>query len=275
MGKNKKPLAKKKFGQNFLNDQGILEDIIDGADVGSDDVIIEIGPGRGALTKYLVSNAKKVYCIEIDEDLREPLSIIDKMHDNVEIVYDDFLKIDFDKFLRDREIDKYKVVANLPYYITTPILMKLYDEGGDFESITVMVQKEVGERLLAEAGTKAYGALTPLTQVICDVEVVCEVPNTAFYPVPKVDSLVIKLSRNDISNQVEDLNLFKRVVKAAFFNRRKKIVNSMLNSSLLNVDKASLTNALCELDIDIMIRGEKLELDDFIQISNKLANLIN
>ncbi len=220
MGKNKIK-AKKKYGQNFLQDQYILDSIVDGAKVTKEDVIIEIGPGQGALTKHLAIEADRVYCIEIDEDLKPYLDKIERDYENVEVNYGDFLELDFKAFLEHRAISRYKLVANLPYYITTPILMKLYEEGGDFVSITVMVQKEVGDRLASESGTKDYGALTALTQIICDVDKVCDVPNTSFYPVPKVDSVVIKLIRNDRIKEVKDINIFKRVVKAAFFNRRK------------------------------------------------------
>ncbi len=275
MNKKKKVVAKKKYGQNFLKDKSVLQNIIDGADVNGDDIVIEIGPGRGALTNYLAKSAKEVYCFEIDESLRVDLDEVQKNYENVHIQYIDFLKLDFKAFLEQNNIVNYKVVANLPYYITTPILMKLYDDGGDFESITVMVQKEVADRLLASENTKSYGALTVLTNLICDVSIVCEVKNTCFYPVPKVDSAVIKLVRNENMKLVEDMKTFKNVVKGAFFTRRKKMINSIVGSGLVPLNKQTLLNIFEKLNIDNMARGETITLSQFINMSNEIYNYRN
>ncbi len=274
MNKKNRSKPKKKYGQNFLKDQSILQNIIDAADLTKEDTVVEIGPGQGALTTHLANEAEEVFCFEIDKGLSPILDKLERDYDNIEITYDDFLKVDFPAFLDEKEIKKYKVVANLPYYITTAILMKLYDEGRDFESITVMVQKEVGERLIASEDSKEYGALTVLTRMVCDASLVCHVANTCFYPVPKVDSVVIKLSRNENSDKIKNATLFRRLVKGAFYNRRKKMVNSILNSGLIGINKEDLLVVLEKLEISPMIRGEKLSFEDFTDLANEIYDLL-
>lgn len=273
MNKKNRLKPKKKFGQNFLKDQSILENIIDAAGLSKEDTVVEIGPGQGALSTHLAKGAKEVFCFEIDKGLSSILDKVEKDYENLEVIYEDFLKVDYPKFLDEKEIKSYKVVANLPYYITTAILMKLYDEGRDFESITVMVQKEVGQRLLAKEDSKDYGALTVLTRMVCDASLVCHVANTCFYPVPKVDSVVIKLSRNNNAGKIKDTALFRRLVKGAFYNRRKKMVNSILNSGLIGINKEELLGVLEKLEISPMIRGEKLSFEDFTVLSNEIYEL--
>lgn len=259
---------KKRFGQNFLIDQGVIDSIIGAADIKAGDTILEIGPGRGALTKHLVRMAKRLVAIEIDWDLAAILRDEFLEYDNIEIIEGDVLKFNLnDIFSADENV---KVVANLPYYITTPIIMKLLEEGVTFERMIVMVQKEVALRMCAKAGSPDYGALSLAVGYYTNPSIVCPVPSSSFRPAPKVDSAVVMLSlKEQILEEKERVNLFK-CVKAAFSQRRKTMVNA-LNSGGFGT-KDEIKRILKDLGFNDNIRGEALSLEDYIMLSKKLGD---
>ncbi|KYH34148.1 ribosomal RNA small subunit methyltransferase A [Clostridium tepidiprofundi DSM 19306] len=261
----------KSLGQNFLTDESVLMDIVESANITKDDFVIEIGPGVGTLTNELLKRAKFVYAIELDSKLIPILQQELGIHDNFKIINEDALKVDFNEIIGNEE--SVKVVANLPYYVTTPIISKFLTEGYNFKSLTIMIQKEVAERINAEPGTKEYGALTLLAQYYCDTEIIRKVPASAFIPSPKVDSIVIKLNKlSKPKVSVKSEKLFFKVVKQSFSMRRKTLWNGMKN---IGLNKEMLMEAFQKSDIDPKRRGETLTIQEFANLSNSIYELLN
>ena len=263
--------ANKSLGQNFLIDDTVIEDIVGGASIGKDDLVIEIGPGLGSMTALLVEKAKKVICVELDKKMIKILNDRFIADDNIELINEDVLKLDLNKLIKQEkeqnEIKDVKIVANLPYYITTPIIMKLLEERLEIESITVMVQKEVADRLVAKPGGKNSGAITYAISYFADAKKVLEVPNTSFMPAPEVNSSVIKLNiLREPSVKVESEKMLFNVIKLAFAQKRKTLLNALTNGKLAN--KEEVEKMLIDLNLDLKIRGEKLSLQDFARIAD-------
>ena len=262
----------KKFGQNFLIDTGILEEIIDSAGITKDDMILEIGPGIGTMTQYLCESARQVIAVEIDTNLIPILKDTLSEYDNVKVINDDILKVDINALAEEYNNGKpIKVVANLPYYITTPIIMGLFESHVPLDSITIMVQKEVADRMQCGPGTKDYGALSLAVQFYARPKVVLNVPASCFMPRPNVDSAVIRLERFktppvDVKNE----HLMFKIIRASFNQRRKTMLNSVGNSGI-GITKEALTNALETMGLPLTIRGEALTLEQFAQLSNLLC----
>ncbi|MBR5227749.1 MAG: 16S rRNA (adenine(1518)-N(6)/adenine(1519)-N(6))-dimethyltransferase RsmA [Clostridia bacterium] len=262
--------AKKAFGQNFLVDDYILEKIVEAGDITKEDIVIEIGPGLGNLTHYLLEKAKQVIAFEIDNDM---ISILNNRFEEgfqLEVLNIDIMKADLKSIIGDKKV---KVIANLPYYITTPILFKLLEYTDNITDIVIMVQKEVADRILAEPHSKDYGVLTINTNYICDVTRVVDVPNTSFIPAPNVTSSVIKLSINNDKFEINDATLLKLLVKSAFAERRKKVVNSISNSTLLKLDKAEIIDIFHSLGFSENARAEEISVEQFVNIANKLYEI--
>lgn len=268
--------ANKSLGQNFLVDDNVVQNIVDGSNVNKEDLVIEIGPGLGTLTEFLLESAQKVVCIELDERMINILKDRFRLYDNFEIINQDVLKVDLKELIkREKEnskIKNVKVVANLPYYITTPIIMKLLEEQLDLESITVMVQKEVGDRLIAIPGKKETGAITYTVYYYAESEKILEVPNSSFIPEPEVTSEVIKLNiRKKSPVNVTDKKLMFKVIKNAFMQRRKTLINSLTNTKIFD-NKEQGTKVLKKINLDENIRAEKLSLQEFADIANMIYN---
>jgi len=263
---------KKNFGQNFLIDQNVLGNIIDAANITKDDFVLEIGPGIGSLTQYLVENAGKVVAVEIDKNLIPILSETMVGYDNLEIINEDVLKLDINALIDEKNDGKpIKVVANLPYYITTPIIMELLERRMNVESITVMVQKEVADRMQAKPKSKDYGALTVAVQYYSDAAINFIVPPGCFMPRPAVDSAVITLNiRRENIYDVKDEVLMFKIVKAAFGQRRKTLLNSLNNAASIPLSKEVLTGIIVGMGLDERIRGEALSVEEFAELSNKI-----
>ena len=263
----------KKYGQNFLIDTHVLEKIISSAGVTRDDFVLEIGPGIGALTQYLCENARRVMAVEIDRKLIPVLEDSLSEYDNVTVVNEDILKMDIGRIAQEHNQGKpVKVVANLPYYITTPIIMELFESHVTLESITVMVQKEVAERMQAGPGTKNYGALSLAVQYYADAEIVANVPPNCFMPRPNVGSAVIRMTCHQSSPVlVEDERLMFRLIRASFNQRRKTLQNSLGNDGKLSVSKEAAAQAIAAMGLSPTIRGEALSLEQFAQLSNLLG----
>lgn len=263
----------KKFGQNFLIDANILEKIILAADIKKDDCVLEIGPGIGTMTQYLCENAREVVAVEIDKKLI-PILRNDTLssYNNVTIINEDILKVDINAIVQEKNGGRpIKVVANLPYYITTPIIMGLFEQHVPLESITIMVQKEVAQRMQTNPGTKDYGALSLAVQYYAEPEIVMTVSAGCFIPKPNVDSAVIKLLRRDnppVSTADEEY-MFK-IIRAAFNQRRKTLVNSLKNAEGLNISKEKTLAVLEKKGLSATIRGEALSLFQFAEISDML-----
>ena len=266
--------ANKGYGQNFLIDQNVVDGILEKAQVNKDDLIIEIGPGLGNLTSPLLENAGKVICIELDPKMVSILKDRFSLYDNFELINEDVLKVNLNKLIEDNnKFKSAKVVANLPYYITTPIIMKLLEDKLSLESITVMVQKEVAERLADKPGGKEVGAITYSINYYTNPEIIIDVPRDSFIPAPNVDSAVIKLDvLKEPKVKVLDEELFFKVIKFSFLQKRKTLINSLSNSGLLPKD--FLETMLNELEIDLRIRAEQLTLEDFKNISDYIKNNI-
>ena len=260
----------KKFGQNFLINTGVLEDIIDAAEVTDEDMVLEIGPGIGTMTQYLCENARQVIAVEIDTNLIQILKDTLSAYDNVRIINDDILKVDINELAREYNNGRpIKVVANLPYYITTPIIMGLFESHVPIESITVMVQKEVADRMQAGPGTKDYGALSLAVQYYSKPQIVVNVPPSCFMPQPKVGSTVISLRRHQQPVvQVEDEKLMFKVIRASFNQRRKTLANGLNNYGGINLTKEQIQQSIEELGVPVNIRGEALSLEQFACLSN-------
>ncbi len=269
----------KKFGQNFLIDTHVLDKIIGAANITKDDFVLEIGPGIGTMTQYLCENARQVVAIEIDKNLIPILEDTLSEYDNVEVINDDVLKVDLEKLAAEKNGGKpIKVVANLPYYITTPIIMGLFEKKVPLESITIMVQKEVADRMQVGPGTKDYGALSLAVQYYAKPQIVANVPPNCFIPRPNVGSAVIKLTRyEEPPVKVENEELMFALIRASFNQRRKTMMNSLSNGlagiSGKQYSKEQLQNALTEAGLPLTIRGEALTLEQFANLSNILSAL--
>lgn len=266
----------KKYGQNFLIDTHILEKIVSAADITSKDYVIEIGPGIGTLTQYLAGEAGKVIAVEIDKKLIPILNETLSDYHNIEVINEDILKVDLNELLAKSGFIKgthtLKVVANLPYYITTPIVMGLLEQHIPLESITIMVQKEVALRMQAQPGNKDYGALSLAIGYYAKAEIVTKVPCNCFVPKPNVDSIVIRLTKhNNPPVEAEDEDFLFKLIRASFNQRRKTLVNGLSNAQNLNISKDSIVEVLGEMGISEVIRGEALTLHQFAQLSNKLV----
>ena len=262
----------KKFGQNFLIDTHVLDKIINAAEITKEDFVLEIGPGIGTMTQYLACAAREVYAVEIDKALIPILEDTLQDYDNVTVLNEDILKVDIRKLAEEHNAGKpIKVVANLPYYITTPIIMGLFEEHVPIESITVMVQKEVADRMQVGPGTKDYGALSLAVQYYAEPYIVANVPPNCFMPRPKVGSAVIRLTRHkEASVKTVDEKLMFRLIRASFNQRRKTLVNSLKNSPELSFSKEEIQAAIAACGFSEGVRGEALTLADFAALTNEL-----
>ena len=263
----------KKFGQNFLIDTHVLDKIIDAAGITEEDFVLEIGPGIGTMTQYLCENAREVVAVEIDKNLIPILEDTLSDYRNVTVINQDILKLDIPALAKEKNDGKpIKVVANLPYYITTPIIMGLFESHVPIDSITIMVQKEVADRMQVGPGTKDYGALSLAVQYYARPRIVLNVPASCFMPRPNVDSAVIKLERYEKPPvDVADEHLMFRIIRASFNQRRKTMMNSVGNSGDVNVSKEKLAAALEKCGLPLTIRGEALTLEQFAQVANAIV----
>ena len=263
----------KKFGQNFLIDAHVINKIISAADITKDDCVLEIGPGIGTMTQYLACAAREVVAVEIDKVL---IPILEgdtlKAFDNVTVINEDILKVDINKLVEEKNGGRpIKVVANLPYYITTPIIMGLFESGAPIDNITVMVQKEVADRMQVGPGTKDYGALSLAVQYYAKPEIVANVPPNCFIPRPNVGSAVIRLDRYaEPPVQTLDEQFMFSVIRASFNQRRKTLVNGLSNAPGLNVSKEKIKEVLARMELSETVRGETLTLEQFAQLADLL-----
>lgn len=267
--------ANKSLGQNFLINEEVVNRIVESSKISNEDLVIEIGPGLGTLTKFLLEKAKKVVCIELDSKMITILKDRFKLYNNLEIRNEDVLKVDLKKIIKEEkkvnEVKNVKIVANLPYYITTPIIMKLLEEELGLESITVMIQKEVAERLISIPGDKNTGAITYAVYYYSLGEKIIEVQNNSFIPKPEVISEVIKLTIRDKKPvNVKNKELLFKIIKNSFMQRRKTLLNSLKNSNIFS-SKDEGVKILKEIGLEENIRAEKLTLQDFANISNKIS----
>ena len=258
---------KKKFGQNFITDKNLLSSIVALSGVEESDTVVEIGCGAGTLTRALAERAKRVVGFEVDKTLQPVLARTLSGLENTEVVFRDFLKVDLREF--EKEVGYYKVVANLPYYITTPLIMKIVEEGERCKSLSVMVQEEVALRLCAEAGTADYGAITAMIAPRADCRIIKKVPRSMFYPRPNVDSAVVKF---DFVKKIEIDENYKKVVQAAFLSRRKTLENNLVNAFKLTREQAQ--SVLIECGIDLKARGETLDFVQFARLAAALKPLV-
>lgn len=266
----------KKFGQNFLIDASVLERIIEAAEIGQEDCVLEIGPGIGTMTQYLAESAGSVIAVEIDKALIPILEETLAPYKNITVIQGDILKLDIrelaEKYAGGKKL---KVVANLPYYITTPIIMGLFEKDIPLSGITVMVQKEVAERMQAKPGTKDYGALSLAVQYYAEPRIAANVPPNCFMPRPTVGSAVIHLKIHETpSVKVQDERFMFDLIRAAFNQRRKTLPNALMGAAIPGLDKENIANALQKLQISETIRGEKLSLEDFAKLSDLLASCV-
>ena len=262
----------KKYGQNFLIDTNVLNRIIAAAEITGEDCILEIGPGIGTMTQYLAENAREVVAVEIDRNLIPILEDTLSAYDNVTVINGDILKLDIGKLVEEKNgREPIKVVANLPYYITTPVIMGLFESHVPLKSITVMVQKEVADRMQVGPGTKDYGALSLAVQYYAKPEIVAHVPPNCFIPRPNVGSAVIRLTRyEEPPVSVEDESKMFSLIRASFNQRRKTLVNGLCNAVDLNISREQVMEALEKMELPPAIRGEALTLEQFAELSNLL-----
>ena len=272
--------ANKSLGQNFLIDDDVLKDIVNGAEIEENDVVIEIGPGLGSLTKLLLKKAKKVICIELDKKMINILNDRFDGYKNIELINADVLNIDLNEIIKEErkeneELNNIKIVANLPYYITTPIIMKLIENNLDIESITVMIQKEVAERLIAVPGSKETGAITYTVYYYCECNKIREVEKECFIPTPEVKSEVIKLKlRKENFINVKDKKVMFNIIKSAYMQRRKTIVNSLTNVGMYK-NKEQCIETLKKLGLSEDTRPENLSIEDFARLTNYFLDTLN
>lgn len=264
-------LANKSLGQNFLINDEVINKTIEQAQIGEEDLVIEIGPGLGTLTKHLLEKAKRVVAIELDTRMLTILKDRFSLYTNLEIIHQDVLKVNLQEVIQNErenyQIDKVKIVANLPYYITTPIIMKLLEDHLEVESITVMVQKEVAKRLTAMPGSKLCGAITYAISYYCEPYEIVEVPKDSFIPAPEVSSEVIQLVlRKELPVDLKNEKLFFQIIRLAFMQRRKTFINAITNSGF--IEKEKIKEVLNQLSIGEKVRGEDLTLEQFAQIAN-------
>lgn len=262
----------KKFGQNFLIDGRILDQIMDAAEITGEDCVLEIGPGIGTMTQLLCERARHVVAVEIDSNLIPILEDTLSAYDNVTVIHGDILKVDIQSLVDEYNEGKpIKVVANLPYYITTPIIMGLFESHVPLKSITIMVQKEVADRMKVGPGTKDYGALSLAVQYYAEPKVMVHVPANCFMPRPNVDSTVIRLTRHDHQIvDVEDEKYLFAVIRASFNQRRKTLANGLTNAGNLGVTREMVQETLEEMGLTATVRGEALTLEQFADLSNRL-----
>ena len=265
----------KRFGQNFLIDTHVLDRIIQASEITKDDFVLEIGPGIGTMTQYLADSAREVTAVEIDDALIPILKDTLKEWDNVNVIHGDILKTDIRKIADEKNQGRpIKVVANLPYYITTPIIMGLFESHVPVDSITVMVQKEVADRMQTGPGSKDYGALSLAVQYYAKTEIVANVPPNCFMPRPKVGSAVIRLTRHQNPPvTAKDEKLMFRIIRASFNQRRKTLANSLKNSQELNYTKEKVEAAITECGLPLNIRGETLTLEQFAKLSDIFSDM--
>ena len=263
---NKKHIFKKSLGQNFLIDNNVINKIVDSSEVDLDTLVLEIGPGEGAISKLLVPRSGQTILYEIDSSLEEKLNILLKDYSNKKILIKDFLKTDITQDISDYNFKKLYVVANLPYYITTPIIMKFIDENTLPDKFVVMVQKEVAHRLSAEVGSKDYGSLTVLLNYYYDISILFDVSRNCFVPKPNVDSSVICMKKKENRLNIKDIELFKKLVRDSFLHKRKTIKNN-----LGNYDLGIIERVLNKYGFDLSIRAENLSLNIYIDIVNELC----
>ncbi len=266
--------ANKDLGQNFLINDDVIEKIIEKSQIEKNDLIIEIGPGLGVLTNLLLEKSDNVVAIELDKRMVEIISKRFILKNNLQIINEDVLKVDLNKLINERKkqtnINKVKIVANLPYYISTPIIMKLLEEKLEIDEIIVMVQKEVAQRLVAKTGTKDVGAITYAVEYFSEAEKVIDVPKESFIPSPKVESAVIKLKiRKEAYVQVKDEKMLFNIIQKSFSQRRKTLVNALVNGKIVE-SKEKAEKIIKQLNINENIRGEKLTLEDFARICNTI-----
>ncbi|WFR57430.1 16S rRNA (adenine(1518)-N(6)/adenine(1519)-N(6))-dimethyltransferase RsmA [Anaerocolumna sp. AGMB13025] len=267
----------KKYGQNFLIDTHVLDKIIKAAEVTKDDMVLEIGPGIGTLTQYLCEAAREVIAVEIDKSLIPILEDTLSTYDNVTVMNEDILKVDINKLVQEKNNGKpVKIVANLPYYITTPIIMGLFEAHVPIENITVMVQKEVADRMQSGPGTKDYGALSLAVQYYAKPYIAANVPPNCFMPRPNVGSAVIRLTlHNDSPVKVKDERLLFRIIRESFNQRRKTLVNGLNNGAEVKLPKETIAEAISELKVSPTIRGEALTLEQFGRLSDIIYDKIH
>ena len=263
--------ANKNLGQNFLINSEVVESIVDSSQISNEDMIIEIGPGLGTLTKYLLEKAGKVLCIELDTRMIKILEDRFELYENFEVINQDVLKVNLNEIIKenkkDGKIKNVKVVANLPYYITTPIIMKLLEDRLDIKSITVMIQKEVADRLIEIPGGKNTGAITHSVYYYCESEKIMEVPNSSFIPEPEVTSEVIKMTlRDEPSVNIENPKVMFMIIKSAFMQRRKTLLNALTNTKVF-LSKDEGLQILKKLNLGENVRAENLSIQDFANIS--------
>ena len=267
--------ANKSLGQNFLINDEVIENIIKSSNLSKEDMVIEIGPGLGTLTKRLLEEAGKVLCVELDKKMINILQDRFSENDKFEVINEDILKVDLNQIIKenkkDNNIKNVKIVANLPYYITTPIIMKLLEEKLEIESITVMIQKEVADRLIEIPGGKNTGAITYTVYYYCESEKIMEVPNSSFIPEPEVTSEVIKMNlRKTPAVELENPKIMFMIIKSAFMQRRKTLLNALTNSKVF-INKEEGTKILNKLNLDINIRAESLSIQDFANIAKLIS----
>ena len=268
--------ANKSLGQNFLISNEVVEKIINASDIKENDMVIEIGPGLGTLTKFLLQKAKKVLCVELDKKMIKILNDRFSDYNNFELINEDILKVNLKKIIEDNkkteQIANVKIVANLPYYITTPIIMKLLEEKLDIESITVMIQKEVADRLIEIPGGKNTGAITYTVYYYCESEKIIEVPNNSFIPEPDVTSEVIKMNlRKEPAVKTQEPKIMFMIIKSAFMQRRKTLLNALTNTKVF-VNKNEGLSILKKLNLNENIRAEELSIQDFANIAKAITS---
>ncbi len=270
-------MFQKKFGQNFLIDEGIVAKIVRESKVTKDDFVLEIGPGIGTMTQILCENAREVAAVEIDTKLIPILNETLSEYDNVTVINDDILKVDIGRLAIEKNNGKpIKVVANLPYYITTPIVMGLFESHVPIDSITIMVQKEVADRMQTGPGSKDYGALSLAVQYYARPEIVLNVPPECFMPRPKVGSAVIRLVRHETNPvNVKDEKLMFKIIRASFNQRRKTLANGLNNSPEISLSKEVITESIEQLGKSATIRGEALTLEEFAELSDIIYDKIH
>ena len=271
--------ANKSLGQNFLINSEVVENIVNCSEITNEDMVIEIGPGLGTLTKYLLDKAGKVLCVELDSKMIKILEDRFSIYDNFEIINADVLKLNLNDIISENKkqgkIKNVKVVANLPYYITTPIIMKLLEEKLDIKSITVMIQKEVADRLIETPGGKNTGAITYTVYYYCDSEKIMEVPNSSFIPEPEVTSEVIKLNlRDNPAVNIDNPKVMFMIIKSAFMQRRKTLLNALTNTKVF-LNKEEGLEILKELNLNENVRAEELSIEDFANIARIITEKKN
>ena len=267
---------KKNFGQNFLVDERVLDKIVSAADINEKDLVIEVGPGIGTLTQAMAKKAGKVISVEIDKTLVPILGELLEDYNNIEIINEDILKVDINEIIEKHKGMNVKMAANLPYNITTPIIMGILEKHIPMDSLTVMIQKEVAYRMNAKPSTKDYGSLSLVTQYYCEPYLVANVPQNCFMPRPNVDSAVIKLSiLKEPRIKVKNEKFMFNFIKAGFSQRRKTLVNCIFSSGLVTLNKEEIGKVLNELGYDERVRGESLTLEDYGKISDKMLEFIH